>query len=86
MKIFITVLLFIVISPAFALKVAVISDMNSSYGSSKYNSAVDITDKIEDLKDIIANKKSKNQKAIQDLTSMMTRLINIHSKVLRDTT
>tara|TARA_R100001377_G_scaffold80638_1_gene59665 strand:- start:325 stop:1953 length:1629 start_codon:yes stop_codon:yes gene_type:complete len=43
--------------------------------------AVDITDKIEDLKNIIANKKSKNQKAIQDLTSMMTRLINIHSKV-----
>jgi Icc-related predicted phosphoesterase len=43
MKIFITVLLFIVISPAFALKVAVISDMNSSYGSTKYNSAVDIT-------------------------------------------
>lgn len=41
-----TLLIFLFISSlqeAHALRIAVISDMNSSYGSTKYNSAVDIT-------------------------------------------
>jgi len=43
--------------------------------------AVDITDKIDDMREHIAAKKGKNKKAIQDLTQMMLKLINIHSKI-----
>tara|TARA_R110000765_G_scaffold72792_1_gene142164 strand:- start:2008 stop:3639 length:1632 start_codon:yes stop_codon:yes gene_type:complete len=43
--------------------------------------AVDITDKIDEMREHISAKKGKNKKAIQDLTTMMLKLVNIHSKI-----
>ncbi|MDB4396049.1 hypothetical protein N9Z65_00370 [bacterium] len=42
---------------------------------------VDLTDKIDEIKDILAVKKTKNKKAILDLTANMQRLMNLQSKV-----
>ena len=42
---------------------------------------VDLTDKIDDIKDILATKKTNNKKAILDLTTNMQRLMNLQSKI-----
>lgn len=42
---------------------------------------VDLTDKIDDIKDILATKKTNNKKALLDLTTNMQRLMNLQSKI-----
>jgi ATP-dependent DNA helicase DinG len=43
---------------------------------------IDLTDKIDDIKDILSSKnKTNNQKAILDLTTNMQRLMNLNNKV-----
>jgi len=42
---------------------------------------VDITDKIEEIKDILSVSKTNNKKAISDLTANMQRLMNLQNKV-----
>jgi len=42
---------------------------------------IDLTDKIEEIKDILAVKKTNNKKAILDLTTNMQRIMNLQSKV-----
>ena len=42
---------------------------------------IDLTDKIDEIKDILAVKKTNNKKAILDLTTNMQRIMNLQSKV-----
>ena len=43
---------------------------------------IDLTDKIDEIKDILAVKKTNNKKAILDLTTNMQRIMNLQSKVV----
>ena len=42
---------------------------------------VELTDKIDDIKHILSTYKTRNKKALMDLTTNMQRLMNLHSKI-----